>query len=291
MEYLLLALATASNTVKTLAWKKIGNDNQKGARLHLINAIIFLCAALTVLVVGLFSHSLLRPSGITVLLGILYALFSTLTQILLIKAMGMGEASITQLVYSLGILLPIFYGALFLKENISLLQILGVVLVGCALALIINPKKNKSFRPVWLITALLAATGSGSIAIVQKIHQSSAAKPELQTFVIISQLTSTLLSLLLFFLFRSKEEKKSVPMNGKFLGFLAFCGLWVGVLNLSTSACAGLLPAVVQFPVYNIGSMVLVGIFGALLFRERLTRTRLAGFLLGCVAILLIGLF
>ena len=291
MEYLMLALATFSNTAKTLAWKKIGNENQRGARLHLINAFIFFTAALTVLVVGLCSNTLPRASGITVLLGILYALFSTLTQILLIKAMGMGEASVTQLVYSLGILLPIIYGALFLEEVISPLQVVGVVLVLCALVLIINPKKNKNFRPLWLVLVLLAAIGSGSIAIVQKIHQSSFAKAELQTFVIISQLTSTLFSLLLYFIFRTKEEKKDSQMNGKFFGFLALCGLCVGVLNLSTSACAGLLPAVVQFPVYNIGSMVLVGILSTFLFRERLTRTRLLGFLLGCVAILFIGLF
>ena len=167
MEYILLAIATLSYTAKAIAWKKIGSVNQSGARLHLINAIIFSISALVVILFGIFTKSLVLPSFTSLWLGLLYSLFSTMTQILLIKAMGMGEASMTQLVYSLGILLPIGFGALFLNEGISPMQIVGVLIVGLALFLIIQPKKNKAFRPLWLLFSLLSApilyhTGSES---------------------------------------------------------------------------------------------------------------------------------
>ena len=291
MEYILLAVATLSYTAKALAWKKIGSENQKGARLHLINTIIFLISALTVFLVGLITHSITTPCGNTILLGLLYSLFSTMTQILLIRAMGMGEASLTQLVYSLGILLPIGYGALFLHEEISPLQIVGMLVVGIALYLIISPKKGTPRKPMWLLFSLLSAGGSGAIAIVQKIHQNSDAKAELQMFVILSLLFSTIFSLFLFLVTFKRSNVEGTKPNGKFWIFLVLCGICIGVLNLASSACTGLLPAVVQFPVYNIGSMVLVGIFSYVLFRERLTRMKLIGFFLGCIAILLIGLF
>ena len=291
MEYVLLAIATLASTTKALAWKKIGSQEQKGARLHLINAMIFLVAALTVLIVGLCMKKILLPSGITILLGVLYALFSALTQIVYIRAMGMGEASITQLVYSLGILLPIAYGAIFLKEGISPMQYVGVALVALALFFIASPRSGGKFSFPWLFMSLLSACGSGAIAITQKMHQSSSAKVELQTFVFISLIFSAIFSILMYFVSHKKDASSYEKMDKKYVLFLIFCGLCIAILNLSTSMCAGLLPSVIQFPVYNIGSMVLVGVLGYLLMKEKLTRSKLIGFGIGCVAILLIGLF
>ena len=292
MEYIMLAVATTSNVAKTLAWKKIGNANHKGAGVHLVNAVIFFFSALTLLLLGLCTRQLSLPSLPSVLLGVLYALFSTLTQILLLKAMGMGEASMTQLVYSLGILLPITYSAIFLDEPIVPMQLVGVALVFVALYFITNPKGGKGkFNALWLILALLSAAGSGAIGIVQKIHQTSEFKSELQTFVLISLISSALFSLILYLIGHKKAEGAQVKIDGKYLGFLALCGLCVGVLNLSSAMCTGLLPAMVQFPVYNIGSMVLVGVGGYLIFKERLSSSQLIGFAIGCTAILLIGLF
>lgn len=291
MDYILLAIATMTSTAKALSWKKIGSENQRGAGLHLFNTIIFSIASITVLLVALLQRKLLAPSAITFLLALFYAVFSTLTQVLFIKAMGMGEASITQLVYSLGLLLPIGYGALFLNEAISPMQIVGVGLVVVALSFIANPKANGKFNLPWFIISLLSATGSGSIAIVQKLHQSSSTKDELLTFVVISLVFSSFLSFIFFTIARRTNDGEYKKPKGKLFGFLALCGFLIGVLNISTSACAGLLPSVIQFPVYNIGSMVLIGIFGYLIFKEKLNTSKLIGFAIGCVAVLLIGLF
>ena len=291
MEYVLLAIATLASTTKALAWKKIGTGEQKGARLHLVNAVIFLVAAACVFFAGLCMKEISVPSGSTILLGVLYAVCSTLTQILYIRAMGMGEASITQLVYSLGILLPIAYGAIFLNETISPMQYVGVALVALALFFIANPKSSGKFSISWLIVSLLSACGSGAIAITQKIHQSSPVKEELQTFVFISLVCSSIFSILMYLVLHKKNVGSQEKMDKKFILFLIFCGLCIAILNLSTSMCAGLLPSVIQFPVYNIGSMVLLGVLGYFLMKERLTKSKLIGFGIGCIAILFIGLF
>ncbi len=291
MEYALLAVATLASTAKALAWKKIGSENQKGARLHLINTIIFLIAAVTVFLVGLCTKNILVPSGTTVFLGVLFSILSTATQFFYIRAMGMGEASITQLMYSLGILLPIGYGAIFLHEAISPMQYVGVALVTLALCFIAKPKKGGKMSIAWLLISLLSACGSGAIAIIQKIHQNSHAKSELQTFVVISLVCSSLFSVLLYLVTRGSDTETSNKMDKRFFLFLILCGLCIGILNLSTLICAGLLPSVIQFPVYNIGSMVLVGVLGYFLMKERLTASQLIGFGIGCVAILFIGLF
>ena len=67
-------------------------------------------------------------------------------------------------------------------------------------------------------------------------------------------------------------------------------GLCVGFLNILNLTLAGKLPAVIQFPIYNIGGMILTGVLGAILFGEKNTKKQLIGFGIGCVSILIIGL-
>jgi aspartate carbamoyltransferase regulatory subunit len=68
-------------------------------------------------------------------------------------------------------------------------------------------------------------------------------------------------------------------------------GLCVGIVNILNLYLSGKIPAVIQFPVYNIGNMILTGVLGALIFREKHTIKQFIGFGIGCLGILLIGLF
>ena len=73
--------------------------------------------------------------------------------------------------------------------------------------------------------------------------------------------------------------------------FLFLCVLCIGVVSALNFLLAGRLPAVIQFPIYNIGSIVLVGLGGRIFYKEKLTLMQLLGFGIGCIAILFIGLF
>ena len=75
------------------------------------------------------------------------------------------------------------------------------------------------------------------------------------------------------------------------LGFILFSGACIGALNVLNLTLAGKLPAVIHFPIYNLGSMILTGAAGALIYGERINKIQLIGFAIGCAAILIIGLF
>ena len=68
-------------------------------------------------------------------------------------------------------------------------------------------------------------------------------------------------------------------------------GLFIGVLNLLNLTLAGKLPAMILFPIYNIGSIVLTGILCTLIYKEKNTKKEAIGFTIGCIAIIIIGIF
>ena len=77
----------------------------------------------------------------------------------------------------------------------------------------------------------------------------------------------------------------------KTLLLLVICGICIGVVSALNFMLAGRLDAVIQFPIYNIGSIVLVSLGGLLFYKEKLGRMQFLGFGIGCVAILFIGIF
>ena len=72
--------------------------------------------------------------------------------------------------------------------------------------------------------------------------------------------------------------------------FPVFLGVSVGCLNFLNLMLAGMLPAAIQFPVYNVGSLILTSAISVIAFKERLATRRLVGYAIGIVAILVIGL-
>lgn len=50
------------------------------------------------------------------------------------------------------------------------------------------------------------------------------------------------------------------------------------------------IPAVIVYPVYNIGAIVLIGLFGILVFKEKAKGRRLIGYALVIVALVLLNI-
>ena len=314
MDYLFLAIATITNTTNSLFWKRVSTETRSNSLLHAKSAFIFVISSLIVLLWAAVQKTLLVPSLTTVIIALAFAASRTILQASLLLAMRIGAASITQLIFSLGILFPIVYGAIALNEEISLLQYVGIAFFFLSLTLINNPKADKSFRLLWLSLSLLAATCSGINAILQKLHQATEVSAERESLIILALGFSALFSLVLSLFARHKEGRlaasdtqaeASTPTESadtsatatrwrdkvRTVLFLLLCGLCIGVVSALNFMLAGRLPAVIQFPIYNIGSIVLVGLGGRIFYKEKLTLMQLLGFGIGCIAILFIGLF
>lgn len=254
------------------------------------NSGIYLVAAL-VAFLYLFPDfgALFRVSPFTLILSAIFAAFLLFTQITEIKAMSLGSTSMTILIYSGGFLLLIAYGSLFADEHISPLRWVGIVVMIAAMVFIIRPRKDGSVSAAWAVMSLLSLVGSGMVAVTQKHHQNTEYAGELACFVTLGLLFAALFSFIVACM-RRKKEQTPPPLTGKDIGFVAVSGICIGALNLLNLFLAGKIDAAVQFPVYNIGCMILTALFGALVLKEKHTKSQYAGFLLGCFSIVLIGL-
>lgn len=293
MNYIFLILATFAASAKAIICKKIGQDSRDTRGVLFLNANIFAVGAITILICNAGKvKSFWEISSFSLLLAAVFAFFLLFTQITQIFAMSRGFASLSSLIYSCGFLVPIFYSALFLDEGVSLWQILGILLLLTALTVILPPEKNGTFSFVWLIFAIASMLGSGTNAVIQKIHQASDFKNELVPFLFFALLFAALLSLVFSFVFKGKADTSHRVLYTKYSSVLLMLlgGAVIGLMNVTNLKLAGRLPAVIQFPVYNICSMILTALAGRLLFRERIGKRKLIGFIIGLAAITIIGL-
>ena len=292
MEYLLLTAATLCASGKALFCKVVGNA--RGREVHLANCKSFAVAALIAAVFALAEQgNAFRISPFTLILSVIFACSVFFSQLNQVKAMAEGPATLTTLIYASSFLIPIVFGAIALGEPISPVQYIGVVMMFISLFLMVWQRDTARICWRWLLFAMLAFLGSGTNAVLQKIHQASGHREELTGFLFYALAISSGLSLLMYWLSPEKKEAAQPVEKKSCLQKIAPLplGICVGFLNFLNLMLAGRLPSVIQFPVYNIGSLILTGVISVIAFRERLSGQKLAGFCLGVLAILLIGMF
>ena len=61
------------------------------------------------------------------------------------------------------------------------------------------------------------------------------------------------------------------------------------MLNFLNLSLSGKLPSVILFPIYNIGSMLLSSIISSIIYKDKPTKRQSVGFVLGIVAIFIVG--
>ena len=295
MNALLLVISTLMSTGKAVFCKAVGAGGKTKKERALLNFeslfVAFLCSLLFIIrdLRGLF-----EISGFSFILSIFFGLSVAFTQIMQSKAMGGGPSSTVTLIYSSGFLIPIFYGLIFWSESVSIFQWVGITLLVCSLILCVAKKEKRRKLSAWLPFALLAMLGSGANAIFQKTHQHSEFSSEISYYLVCCLFFSTLFTSLtyLFTKMDTAEEKRSTEKRGIFRKLILplSLGICIGALNFLNLYLSGKLPSVILFPIYNVGSMLLISLICALVYKEKMSVFQKIGFAVGIVAILIIGL-
>ena len=289
MLYFLLTLSTLMATGKSVIFKKIGVDSKSARQFFRLNGVSFLIAAITVILISGFNFSnLVNISSYSVMMSFLFAFSIIFTYLTQIKALSLGNASSTMLIYSCGFLLPIFFSVIVYNEKISGIDIFSMLLLLISLFLIINPKKESKTSVKWLLFSFASMTGSGTTAILQKIHQYSLFADEFISLSVWEFIIACIALSILMFISPKAPQHQRITKHELSVGVLN--GIFLGTLNLLNITLAGKLPAIILFPVYNIGSIILTGILCTMIYKEKDTKKEIIGFTTGCIAILLIGI-
>ena len=229
----------------------------------------------------------------TVGLALLFGIITLLQQITNMKALESGPFSYTTVIISLSTLIPTLSGYFFWNEKIAVVQIIGIVLLLVCFVLSVNNKSdNKSANIRWLLFSVSAFVCTGIIGIMQKIHQSSIHKDELDGFLIIafifSFVCSGIYSLLFFKKSKTDNSKKKSVLNIRPVILMIISGVFVALNNKLNLYLSGVLDSAVFFPVVNGGGLLLTSVAAVVIFKEKLTIKQWAGLFIGIIAVLLI---
>ncbi|MBR2335401.1 MAG: DMT family transporter [Clostridia bacterium] len=293
--YLQLVLTLIAGLAFNLNRKYFTVRSRKGlAGRAVFSAICAMVAAVVLLVWGGFGHA----STFTLLLGILFGTVTAIQSIANISAVSCGPMSYTTIITSFSVLISALSGMLFFGEDkLEIIQIIGVVLMLTSIALSAKGKgEDEKVNFKWLILAFTAFLLTGAIGIMQKIHQTSEYKSEINAFLIIAFVVSALISTA-FALIKLKKTQNADTLaynaEEKKTKYILFAIVIVGGIctaanNKFNLFLSGALPTAIFFPVYNVGILILTTLSAIVIFKERLSLKQWIGVVIGIISVICI---
>lgn len=234
-----------------------------------------------------------KTSSFTVWLGIAFGLATFTQTVVFLNAIEHGPLSFTSIITAFSTVIPVLAGSIIWHEKIKALQIIGILLMAVSIVLaLLKNEKDKGFSKKWFLYAVILFVVTGSIGVMQKIHQKSAYAVESGSFLITAFICAFCLSLAFSF-FAYKKEKVGFE-KGKSLVLIIVmvivCGICSAVNNKLNLYLSGVINSAVLFPLLNGGGAVLTITFSVIIFKERLSLRQWIGVIIGIGAIVLLCL-
>ena len=288
MDLILAFVAAFTVSIQSILKKKYGERARGGAFLFCAVSVLFACLFFVITC----SDWVFDP--IMLIYSLAFALSYSVAVIFSFLAIACGPLALSNLIVSYSLLLPAFFGILFMNETVKTTLFLGIALLAVALYMTGKKKdaegaekKEKSLK--WLIFITLAFLGNGICSIVQNIYAKNYGDHGKSVFMIIA-----LASLAAFFTVYSlcqRSERENIVHNLKG-GFViaALCGCANGLTNLLVLYLLARLPSSVMFPIISAGGMIFVFVYSLIVLKEKYTTMQKIGYVLGTISIILLNL-
>lgn len=210
---------------------------------------------------------------------------------LMAKSTQVSGVSVTSVATKMSLVIPVVVGVVIYKEELSLLQIIGIVLALLAVYLSSQKEKGITINRKDLLLPLLVFLGSGiidtSIKYFEEEHLTDQEIPIFSSMVF----GCAALTGLVFIGFKSFKT----PLKINFKNILG--GIALGVPNyfsiffLIRALRSDMLNSAAVFTLNNVAIVMLSTILGILLFKERLRPKNWSGVALAVLSIVLVALF
>lgn len=219
--------------------------------------------------------------------AIAFALSYSAANVFTVLAVAHGSLSVSSLIISYSLMIPTAYGLIFLKDPMGAGFIIGLILLAVSLFLT-NGKNDAS--PVtlkWLICVFLAFVGNGMSSVIQKMQQLAFDGGYKNEFMIISLAISSVVLLLAV----AVKERRVVRLAARAGWHMAIgCGVANGLVNLFVMILSGRMSVALMFPLISAGGIVMTYFISRYLYKERLTKKQLTGFIIGVASVVILNL-
>ena len=290
--YVLLSIsmlcALIGNIIKKYSTSRFESKNTM--RLVFNSVVSLSCVTVFLLISGIP-----KISGFTLMLGILFGIITALQFVFSLMSYESGPFSYTSVIVSLSTIIPALSGYFIWKESIAPIQIVGIGLMLLCFLLSVDFSKNEKKAPrSWFLYVFLTFFATGLIGVMQKWHQSSEYKEELDGFLIIAFSCSFLFSLTgaIISSQKQKRDQEAKPFSRDItvlaVMLMICCGICAAANNKMNLFLSGVMDSAIFFPVVNGGGMILSTITSLLLFKEKFSIQKWGGIAIGVVAVILI---
>lgn len=215
-----------------------------------------------------------------------FALCFTITYVFTFLSIKHGPLSLSSLMISCSVVVPLVYGVVFLKEPLTVTLTVGLVLLFASVMLVSEPwkKENVTVTPKWILYISLTFLSNGICTSIQKYFQISDKGVHSNEFMICS-LAITLVILLIFVLLNERKGLKSISTTSSSL-WPILCGIGNGLANQLTMFLAVVTPASLLYPLQSAGGIILTAIVSVVIYKEKLSITHKIGFVAGILAVI-----
>ena len=293
--YFLLAISMSAalfaNIIKKYSTERF--QSKKIMRFFFNSVVTFTCAV-CFFVISLTS-GLPKISSFTLLTGMLFGFITAVQFFFMLMAYEKGPFSYSSVIVSLSTIIPALSGTLLWGESIVPIQTVGMVLMLlCFLLSVDFSKSDKKTSPIWFLYIFISFIATGFIGVMQKWHQKSVYKAELDGFLIVAFATAFVFSsigtVVSFFKAKSQTECNNAKKDITLLAIVLMmcCGICVAANNKMNLYLSGVMDSATFFPVVNGGGMMLSTIASLIIFKEKLTVQKWIGIAIGIVAVILI---
>lgn len=211
-----------------------------------------------------------------------FAISYAVASVFMVLSIAHGSLSLTSLFISYSLMIPTLYGLIFLKDTISVGFIVGLILLIISFSLINKNDEKIKFSLKWIIFVILSFVGNGMCTVLQKMQQVASNGAYKNEFMIVALAIVTIVMLIMT-LFTERKDIKSFAKSGWHWAII--CGALNGMVNLFVMILSSRMAVSIMFPLISAGGLVVTYFVSRFLYKEKLSKTQLIGFIFGLMAV------
>ena len=263
-----------------------GNENGNIFKLNFYSSCVWV---FLLLIVNRFTMQI----NLTVLIwGMLYGIVQALFIFFKAKAMSTGTVSITTLIGNSSLLVSLFVSLILWNEKVSFWDIIGLIVLCVGIVLSTYKNSCEQYSPKWKVYVVFFLLFAAGVGIVFKAFGKNVDTKYTGSMMLVSAIVMAILNLR--YIIKNSDIKPRVdplfPMR-KFILYALGAGVLSCLYNRLNITTSCILDAIIFFPAFNGGTVILSSILSILIFKEKLKKRQIVGLVLGVIAICIIGVF
>lgn len=261
----------------------------------LVNGCFSLLAAIMMGIASVFVPNLIRMNTTTVLCGILFGILFAATLLFYNLALNTGPLSYTAFYFSSSMLISALAGIFLFHEKVGTVPYAVVLFLGAFFLLNVSKKEKNAVNKKWILYCIITFLCNGSLAVVQKYHQTKLIGKEASGLVFAGFAFAAVCYALLWMFFKLYSRKNRIKENVSAeirSNLLPIVLLAVSSLsgNLLLTYLAGRTSASYLYPLVQGSIIVGVTLLSVIFLKEKLSRNGWLGLCFGVAAIVVINL-